>query len=373
VGKPEAATRTRGMQYFFINNRFVRSPYLNHAVAQAYDSMIEKEAFPFYVLFLEIDPSRVDVNVHPTKQEVKFEDDRMIYSYLNAAIRHSLARYNIAPSLDFTLNPEIQQMRALQLPATDQQKEEVEKGYLSNTFSGKNQAHLIERSDNLKRWKDLYQIAVQFPRQPEAAAQQDAPAQTTLHKEEAMPVVVQKILQVQKEFLVTTVKSGMMVINIQRAQERIWFERLSGQSDNGASSQKLLYPVSYELPPQDAVLLNEALPDLIGAGFDIASFGQHSFVVQGVPSGLVAGEEKDILDDVLEQLKHNGSAANSRPEMLLKHLARRLSQNKEAIMQPEMQQALIDELFGCSQPEYTPGGKKVFTIVKMEEIEKMIG
>jgi DNA mismatch repair protein MutL len=159
IGKPDAATRTRGMQFFFINNRFIRNAYLHHAVVKAYEGLIEKESFPFYVLFLEVDPARVDVNVHPTKQEVKFEDDRLMYSYLMAAVKHSLARYNIAPSLDFTLNPEIQQLPAVRMPFTERQREDTQKGYLFNTFSEKGQAHAIERNDSLKHWKELYEIA----------------------------------------------------------------------------------------------------------------------------------------------------------------------------------------------------------------------
>ena len=148
------------MQFFFINGRFIRNAYLNHAqVIQAYDSLIEKETFPFYVLFLEVDPSRVDVNVHPTKQEVKFEDDRLMYTYLNAAVKHALARYNISPALDFTLNAGIQQLSAVQLPSTEREKQHVEKGYLYSTFQDKNQAHFIERKDSLKQWKELYEMS----------------------------------------------------------------------------------------------------------------------------------------------------------------------------------------------------------------------
>ena len=130
IGKPEAATRTRGMQFFFINNRFIRNAYLHHAVVKAYEGLIEKDSFPFYVLFLDVDPARVDVNVHPTKQEVKFEDDRMMYAYLNAAVKHALARNNIAPSLDFSLNADIQQLPSVNIPSTDRQREETQKGYL---------------------------------------------------------------------------------------------------------------------------------------------------------------------------------------------------------------------------------------------------
>lgn len=371
IGKPETATRTRGMQFFFINNRFIRNPYLHHAVVQAYEGLIEKEAFPFYVLFLEVDPARVDVNVHPTKQEVKFEDDRMMYAYLNAAVRHALSRYNIAPSLDFTLNPEIQQLSSIQMPFTETEKQQTEKGYLYNAFTNKNQAHFIEKKDSLKQWKDLYEIANTITPQVQNTTQS-----SSLYAEaEKQTSSAQNILAVHGSMLITTVKSGVMLIHIRRAQERIWYERLLQQWNTGNTpSQQLLFPLSYELPPQDAILLNEALPDLAKIGFDISPFGQNTFAVQGVPTALPAGEEKNVLDEVIDQLKHEASdAVAKRADMLIGNMARRLSKNTDAIQHTEGQQALIDELFACTQPEYAPDGKKVFTLIKKEALEAMLG
>ncbi len=379
IGKPEAATRTRGMQFFFINGRFIRNAYLNHAVVQAYENLLEKETFPFYVLFMEVDPSRVDVNVHPTKQEVKFEDDRMMYSYLNAAVKHSLARYNIAPSLDFTLNTDIQQLSSVQQPVTERQKEQTQKGYLYSAFSDKGQAHLIERKDSLKRWRELYEIAQVAPSSPKSSGNNSLsePLQGSILNSggaESEGKGSSSIMLIHGTMLATTVKSGLMLIHIHRAQERIWYERLL-QEWNGqnAASQQILFPISYELSPTDAVLLNEVLVDLARIGFDIAPFGQNTFVVQGIPAGLPPGEEKNVLDEVVDHLKHESpDAVNKRTEVLLAHMARRLSRNKQAIMQPEGQQALIDELFGCSQPEYTPDGKKVFVMIKKDDLENML-
>lgn len=376
IGKPEAATRTRGMQFFFINNRFIRSPYLHHALVQAYEGLIEKEAFPFYVLFLEIDPARVDVNVHPTKQEVKFEDDKLMYAYLNAAVKHALAKYNIAPSLDFTLSPEIQQLSSVQLPVTQDTKQEKEKGYLFNTFSQKNQAHLAVKKDSLREWKELYKIADDIAEQ-QTQAFADAGSMVTapsLHKEPET-ANAKSIISIQGSMLVTTVKSGLMLIHIRRAQERIWYERLLAEWNNGSTpSQQLLFPLSYETSPQDAILLTEALTDLSRIGFDISPFGQNTFVVQGVPTELPAGEEKHVLDEVIEQLKHESpDALARRSETLLANMASRLSRNTGGLQHQEGQQALIDELFACSQPEYAPDGKKVFTLVKKEDLESMLG
>lgn len=373
IGKPEAATRTRGMQFFFVNGRFIRNAYLHHALTTAYEGLIEKESFPFYVLFLETDPSRVDVNVHPTKQEVKFEDDRMMYAYLNAAVKHALARYNIAPSLDFSLSPEITQLSSVQLPATQASKEAVEKGYLFNNFTQKNQAHFLEKGSGVQRWKQLYEIA-----QKPAASLPDQNGQSapSLYANlDARPPGGQNALVLQGSLMVTTVKSGMMLIHIRRAQERIWYERLLQEWNTGqTASQQLLFPISYELPPPDAVLLQDVLPDLARIGFDIAPFGQNTFVVQGIPSALPSGEEKNVLDEVIEQMKHESAdALAGRTDKLLMQLARRLSINKHLIQQPEGQQALVDELFACSQPEYTPDGKKVFTLVRRETLDELLG
>lgn len=379
IGKPEAATRTRGMQFFFINNRFIRNPYLHHAVTTAYEGLIEKDCFPFYVLFLEIDPARVDVNVHPTKQEVKFEDDRMMYAYLNAAVKHALARNNIAPSLDFTLTPEIQHLSAVQMPETQDRKEETQKGYLYNVFTDRNQAHVVERKDALKAWKSLYEIA-QTPIEPSSQdlvpdQPHTIPSQATLMGDTAHGTEdSNNMLLVHGDMLVTTVKSGLMLIHIRRAQERIWYERLLDQWNNqGAPSQQILFPTSYELSPQDALLLTEVLPDLARIGFDITPFGQHTFVVQGIPSGMPAGEEKNVIDEVVEHLKHESpDAVSRRTELLLAHMARRLSRNKHAVMQIEGQRALVDELFACNQPEYTTSGKKVFVMIKRDMLEGML-
>jgi len=384
VGKPQASTRTRGMQFFFINGRFIRNAYLNHAVVQAYEGLIDKDAYPFYVLFLDVDPAKVDVNVHPTKQEVKFEDDKLMYSYLGAAIRHALARYNIAPSLDITLNPVIQHLPALLLPFTERQKDETKKGYLFNTFTDKGQAHMIERNDSLRHWKQLYEIAAT----PAAVNINTTAAATGFEPEPAAPVqasVLQggmtegkgkgSMMLLQGALLAATVKSGMMLVHIRRAQERICYERLlRNWNDESAASQRVLFPASYEMAPQDALLLQEAIPDLVKIGFDIAPFGKNTFVVQGIPPGLDAGDEKKLLDDVVEQLKHESPDATAhRVERLLAGMARRMAHNVQALNQPENQQALVDELFACTQPDLSPSGKKTFVMLTTAELEQMLG
>ena len=158
IGKPEVSKKTRGDQYFFVNNRFIKSAYLNHAITTAFSELIPKENYPLYVLFIDIDPTQVDINVHPTKQEIKFEDEKIIYAFVKAAIKHSLVQSSVAPSLDFSLNAEIQRLDAINKPFSEHNKEAASAGDLYKTFTQKNQAHFIDRSDKgaLKNWQDFY-------------------------------------------------------------------------------------------------------------------------------------------------------------------------------------------------------------------------
>jgi DNA mismatch repair protein MutL len=159
VGKPETAKKTRGDQYFFVNNRFIKSAYLNHAVMGAFDSMIAKDSFPMYTLFIDLDPAQLDINVHPTKQEIKFEDEKIVYAFVQSAVKHALAQFSISPTLDFELDPSIQQLDAVSKPFTDEKKSSVASSSLYNTFSQKNQAHFIENKSELKHWREFYEPA----------------------------------------------------------------------------------------------------------------------------------------------------------------------------------------------------------------------
>lgn len=368
IGKPEAAMRTRGMQFFFVNNRFIRNAYLHHAVVSGYEGLLEKEAFPFYVLFLETDPARVDVNVHPTKQEVKFEDDKLMYAYLNAAVKHALARYNIAPSLDFSLNPEITQLSSVNLPPTERLKTETEKGYLYQSFTQKNQAHFIAPKNNREQWKTLYEAAHTAPLETKTTDPSSASLFPTANN---IPAVQSKQMLLHEKYLVSTIKSGFLLVHIRRAQERVWYERLQHEWQDGViSSQRLLFPINIETTPQDAALLHEIIPDLQRVGFDVEPFGNNHFVVHAAPIALQQGEEKNALEEILEKLKHEAQQTKEIfSDKLIQQLARKLSFSFVSLNQPEAQQTLIDELFACTQPEYTPTGKKIFHILRKDAVE----
>jgi DNA mismatch repair protein MutL len=366
IGKPQSATKTRGNQFFFINNRFIKNAYLHHAVMQAYESLIEKESFPFYVLFLEIDPTRVDVNVHPTKQEVKFEDDRLMYAYLQAAIKHALARFNIAPSLDFSLNADIQHLPSLQ-NTSSQSSSGSGTSYLQQAFQQKNQTYFIDKKDGLEKWKELY--AINAPTEPLSSVQ--AP-ELSLDNEAA--TTSNAVLMVQGAYLVSTVKSGLILIHIKRAQERIWYERLkSDYEKDQLVSQQLLFPTSYSVAPSDAILLQEIIPDLRRIGFDIMANSAQEFIIKGTPSALQQGEETKILEALLEQLKHAADDIHSsRVERLMLQMAKQFSRNSIPLHHQEAQQLLIDELFACQQPSVTAEGQLIFNLINKDALDALL-
>ncbi|NCX96248.1 MAG: DNA mismatch repair endonuclease MutL, partial [Chitinophagia bacterium] len=265
IGKPEAATKTRTGQYFFINKRYIRNLHLHHAVVNAFESLIPKDSHPVYVLFITIDPAKVDINVHPTKQDVKFDDDRMMYAYLHAAIKHAIGRYNLSPSIDFDLDPQIASLSAVQQPFTAARQAEVaSQSYLSNVFREKGQAHAIERGNSLKHWQEVYSIAnaqqspsepISYPESlPQATptipslAQQYEPDKGLYAKQNA----AENTLSIHDSVLAAPVKSGLMLIHIRRAQERIWYEHLAMQvKHNAPASQQLLFPVVYHTSVPD--------------------------------------------------------------------------------------------------------------------------
>lgn len=239
IGAPDTAARTRGNQFFFVNNRFIRSHYLNHAVSQAYSDLIDKEAFPMFVLFVDIDPGRVDINVHPTKQEIKFEDERIVYSFVNAAIRHALSKYSIAPSIDFNLDAGITSLPAVTQPFTTNKQTETKEDYLFQSFTEKGKAHFLERSGDSREWKSLYQIQSAFESQP-AASQ---PATLPLQQEEFKS----SFIQINQAYLIASTRSGFLLIDQHLAHQRILFEQFRKNAFGVQSSQQLLIPQTLHL------------------------------------------------------------------------------------------------------------------------------
>ncbi len=411
VGKPDTAKRTRGDQYFFVNNRFIRSAYLNHAVMTAYQQMIPGDSFPLYVLFIDIDPSRVDINVHPTKQEIKFEDEKLVYAFVQAAVKHALAQFSITPSLDFDLDPSIQQLDAVSKPVTEQTRSALESSSLFKTFTQKNQAHFIEpgsRSDlghwverhpeNIPSQTDFPSInppslnrQLPFPSQPGAmpsthprfASEDEAGNHpsinhqpSTINPSSSNPFEDQSRLhQLQNTYIVSETRGGFLLIHQQSAHERVLYEKfLNAVSGKPLPTQQGLFPGTITLATADAVMLLELLPDIKALGYAIEPFGKDTFIIHGTPAGMETGNEKKILENMLEHCKHSGSEkVFPLREKMIRSLAWQQSVKPGTALSETEMRSLMESLFLCDQPNMTPNGKPVFVEFKKEYLEKVFG
>jgi DNA mismatch repair protein MutL len=386
VGKPETAKKTRGDQYFFVNNRFIKSAYLNHAVMNAFNDMIGRDSFPMYVLFIDLDPGQLDINVHPTKQEIKFEDEKIVYAFVQAAVKHALAQFSIAPSLDFSLNADIQQMEAVSKPVTEERLETITSSNLFKTFTQKNQAHKIEGTNRseLKSWKDFYEPSAQsLPSDLDFAAKNETKGDELDYTGFSLVKPEQKInflrdaalTQLHSTYIVTPTTEGFLLVHQQQAHERVLYERYS-QAVHGKQmpTQQSLFPSTIELSAHDAILMEELLPDLKALGYLIEPFGTNTFVVQGTPADILQGNEKMAIELLLEQYKHfSNDIKFSKREKLVRCVAKQQAiKSGKALGQKEMM-VLTEELFQCETPNVTPNGSPTYLEFKGDQLERMFG
>ncbi|MDA8715345.1 DNA mismatch repair endonuclease MutL [Flavobacteriales bacterium] len=361
IGKPEAARKTRGEQYFFVNNRFIKSPYLNHAVVKAYEELIAPDQHPSYFIYLTVDPATIDVNIHPTKTEIKFEDERAIYAILRSASKQSLGRYNIAPTLDFDqetsfeINP-LPKDRTVSPPHVkgDPDYNPFHLSSAQSDFTGKKAS-----SSDILALENMYKNANDSPN-------------VVNDEEELMEVQEQRLpYQLHKRYIINHIKSGFILIDQQKAHERILFERyIQKIANNAISAQQVLFPITIELNNQDIVLLQSVSKQLNGMGFDVSEFGQGSIIINAIPSVVNEMNLQHAFELILSSLKDEDQIHIRFEEKLARSMAKaECIKSGQTLSVLEMQN-LIDELFACEQPFYSPAGKPTTVNVPLEEFEK---
>ncbi len=371
VGKPETAKKTRGDQYFFVNNRFIKSAYLNHAVMNAYQEMIPSDNFPLYTLFIDLDPAVVDVNVHPTKQEIKFEDEKIIYAFVQAAVKHALAQFSVTPTLDFDLDASIQQLPSVQQPFTEKKQEAATSTSIFKGFTQKNQAHFIEKSE-LRSWKDFYDS----PQSTVDSLQSDPDRANSLTTHDSRLTINEvELTQLLNTYIIVPTNNNFLLVHQQSAHERVLYEQLkSANKDKPVAAQRSMFPVTLELVPADAAILEELMEDLQHLGYLIEPFGRNTFVVQGTPADVDPGNEKYIIDVLLEQYKHFSPEVKfSKREKLVRALARQQSVKTGARLTEREMRQLVSDLFACEQANITPDGNPTYLEFRQEQLEKMFG
>lgn len=371
VGKPDMAKKTRGDQYFFVNSRFIKSAYLNHAVMNAFSELIPKDSFPMYALFIDLDPGHVDINVHPTKQEIKFEDEKIIYAFVQAAVKHALAQFSITPTLDFELDPGIVHLDAVSKPMTSATEAAMGGKSLFQSFTKKHQAHFIDTKSELRHWKDQYET-------PSAVEAENAPAGSSGYlypDKRSAPDPDAELIQFHGTYIGVQNDSGILLINQQNAHERILYERFcAAVANKPIATQKSLFPSTIELTTADAMLLGELLPDLVALGYQLEPFGKNTFVIQGSPADVLMGNEKAVLENLLEQYKHFSTEIKfSKREKLLRSLAIQQSVKCGTLLSRKEMQMIVESLFRCDVPGSSPNGKPVFVEFTKKELDRMVG
>lgn len=371
VGKPETAKKTRGDQYFFVNSRFIKSAYLNHAVMGAFAEMIAKDSFPMYALFIDLDPSQVDINVHPTKQEIKFEDEKIVYAFVQSAVKHALAQFSITPTLDFELDAGIQQSDAVSKPFTDEKKSSAAASSLYSTFTQKHQSHFIESKSELKHWSQSFVEKIPDFRR-ESSEQKE---QAELHTTNDQRPTLNNLFQLHNTFIALQTEKGYYLIHQQNAHERILYERFIHALDGKPiATQQSLFPTTMELAAADAVLLAELLPDLHQLGYLLEPFGHNTFVIQGTPANVEQGNEKKAIEKMLEQYKHFSLDLKfTKKEKLLRSLAIQQSVKAGIHLSEKEMKTLLEDLFNCLTPNITPNGKPTYLEFKKDELDKIFG
>ena len=367
VGKPDAAKKTQGDQYLFVNKRFIKSSYLNHAIRTAYEELITKDMFPAYFIFLEVDPSHIDINVHPTKTEIKFEDERLIYNYLRVSVKHSLGQYSLSPMLDFNVDHNF----------THKYSGDASSERKTTNYHPEQEARFRPGQENVRGWEDIYSSMKQFTVPEDPSSQNEV----SILESEAfrsdisineLETVNKDPFQLHNTYIIYPVKSGMMIIDQQAAHERILYEQYLENLQNGEySSQKELFPRTIELDAAKASILKNIADRIAGLGFDLEDFGHNSFIIHGTPSGL---DNSISIDNIIEQLISN-YVNNLEFELGIEdNLARSMAISsgikKGRRLEKQEMSAIIDMLFACKVPEKSPSGKKCFFIQEIDEIVK---
>ena len=350
-----------------MNNRFIKNNYLHHAVKTAFEGLIPADHYPSYFIFLELDPSTIDVNIHPTKTEVKFEDEKAIYAFLKACIRKTLGQFQVAPSLDFTKDPDLEPRTALQGYIPREPKIEVDRNF--NPFE-KNQG--LNRSSFQAKAKGDWEAVLENignPQEIENSSHQEIESahnnlSFSTHDVHSAP----KLFQWQKKYIVSSLRSGLILIDQQKAHERIHFEQLVNTQE--IVSQQLLFPQSWELSAADVAVLKDILDEMSALGLNISIQKNNILELSGLPQGLKETEAKNLIDKILEDAKHEQSVEKSYvTELICKRLARSLAIKAGQYLGEEEMQRIVDQLFSCEHPNLALNGKPCFIKLEAEDIE----
>lgn len=380
VGTPQSAGRNP-QQFFFVNGRYMNHPYFRRAVLQAYERMISAEDAPQFFLNLEVDPSTIDVNIHPTKTEIKFENEREIWSILSIAVKEALGKFNVAPSIDFDTTDSIDIPVATKTDGAIPEMPKVTFNPNYNPFqsSGSSNNYTAQSHSTPRNWKDLFEVRNEElgvrsettqPKDIQFTAQN-----SKLSTFNSQLSTIEDSFLYKNRYLCVPMKSGLMFIDVQRAITRICYDNLLSQVERSTGvSQKLLFPEVLELSLEDKCLFTEIEMELRAVGFEIAEFGKSMYRIEGIPALLSEGVDTiKILESIIEEVKSSGVGVSDSIHRIIANI---ISQNEATIrikrnISPEERNSLIAQLFASSNPNNTPDGRKIINTLTDDVIDSM--
>lgn len=369
ITKPEYATSKKGEQFFFVNKRFIKSPYLHHAVMTAYQDLLGKEMHPAYFIHLEIDPAQIDINIHPTKTEIKFLEERSIYAILRTCIRQSLGKFNISPSLDFERETAFDSLKPDRNKAISMPQIKVDKQY--DPF--KSTSRLIQSPQGFNSKKDNEAVKLYDVKIPQIIEQNVAATiETKLSDLEGETENSKSsIIQLHNKFILTHLKNGFMIIDQHRAHQRILYDKFILSGKTSFSSQKLLFPVLIELDKSDYALVKELHGNFEKIGFSIEEFGKDSISINGIPPGMDEKRTKEIFTSVLEDYKVSGQKKNDvGMDKISAILASNMAIKSGQKLHEKEMESIIDQLFASEMPYALPNGKPIVITISLEDLAK---
>jgi len=364
VGKPEGARKKGGHDYFFVNGRYMRHPYFHKAVQSAYDRLVAEGMQVPYFLYFEVEPAEIDVNIHPTKTEIKFQNEQAIWQILLAAVRDALGKFCEVPAIDFDMqgSPDIPVFDPTRQVAPPQPKYNAD----YNPF----------KKPSVPGWTELYEAAIPTASQTNSTASLfDSSDDSSLDMGPQTPLTEKSPshYQYKGRYLMTAVKSGLMIIDQYRADVRVRYERYMEQfRQHTASTQRLLFPEAVQFAPSEAVVLEKILPELAGIGFEVSSLGGNSFAVNGMPAGLDGLDPVSLLRQLVADAASDVQLSDLHARLAL-GLARSAAIPYGQVLTNDEMESLINDLFSCSNVNYTPDGKAILSILPQTDIEHLLG
>ena len=368
VSKPEFAKKKRGEQFFFVNNRFIKSPYLHHAVANAFDGLLASGYHPSYFLYLTVPTNTIDINIHPTKTEIKFDNEKILYAIIRSTVKHSLGQYNVAPALDFNRDSTLDVPYDFKDKKIDREPNiSIDRNF--NPFKTEVQKNIQfpYKREKTTDWESLY-TDIESP-EPQVSLKTD---ENQLFSD---TIPANKTHQIHGKYIISTIKSGLIYINQNLAHQRILYEEyLENITVKEAMSQQLLFPLEINFSKDDINLIREIKPDIESTGFLFDKIDKETLIIKGIPTTINESQVTIILEQLLDDIKNEiPETSFSQLDIMAKSLAKSMAIKTGTQLTLEEQENIVERLFSCKEPNHSPYGKPTFITIDIQEIDKKFG